>query len=76
MECKKYNLKMDSKTHVIQLPQELADYLGGPGTELVMAGVYDYLEVMTRERYDEEADYTIEEMDALAQKMAELGFGK
>ena len=69
---------MDPGTHIIQLPSELADYLGGPGTELVMAGVFDYLEVMTRKKYDQEsAIYLSEEMmDEVARKMAELGFGE
>ena len=78
MECKKYNLKMDPKTHVIQLPEELVDYLGGPGTELVITGMFDCLELMTREKYNQEsAIYLSEEVMAeVAQKMAELGFGE
>ena len=74
----KFVLKMDPETRIIKLPQELADYLGGPGTDLVMAGVFDYLELMTREKYDQESAifWSEEMMDEVAQKMAELGFGE
>ncbi len=72
----KFVLKVDPKTRIIKLPQELADYLGGPGTELVIIGMFGNLEVMSRGKYDWESAISCsdEMMDEVVSKLKELGF--